>query len=438
MEWQWALLLLIGSSVALMLMGIPVALAFFGTNIIGALIFLGGAKGLEQVARNVVEGLVTFSLSPIAMFVLMGEIMFQTGVAMRAVNAIDKLISRVPGRLAIVAVVSGTVFSALSGSSVANTALMGTTLMPEMQRRGYHLNLAMGPILGTGGLAMLIPPSSMAVLLGSLSGISIAGILIGSAVPGFILAVTYVAFITVRCRLNPSLAPGYEVERRPLWQRLRPFLIYVVPLLSLFVVVVGSILAGLATPTESAALGAIAALIAAAGYRSLTWQGLRKALVESGKITVMIYFIIAASLTFSQILSFSGATTGFLKMMQTIEATPVMLVFGMMMIVLLMGCFLDPVSIMLITLPFFMPTLQFAGIDPIWFGILLLLGLEIGQITPPFGMILFAMKGIAPPAITMRQVYVAAGPYILIEISLLIFLIFVPQTVTWLPALLRN
>lgn len=438
MEWYWALASLIGVVVLLMFAGVPVALAFFGANVFGAIVFLGGEAGLGQLVQNVVDGLVKFSLAPIMMFVLMGEIMFQTGVAFRAIDAIDRLISRVPGRLSIVAVLGGTVFATLSGSSMANTALLGTTLMPEMRKRGYHKYMAMGPILGTGGIAMLIPPSGMAVLLGSLSGISIAGILIAGAIPGVIMAVVHFSYVVIRCTLNPSLAPVYDQPEMTFWERVKPFCVYVLPLLSLFGVVVGSILGGIATPTESAALGAIGAVVAAACYGALDRASLRRALQETGKIAVMIFFIIAASLTFSQILAFSGATNGLLNLIRQVEPTPVTLVCGMMIIMLLLGCFMDPLSILLITLPFFMPLAELVGLNLIWFGVLMLLALEIGQTTPPFGMLLFCMKGVAPPDITMKDIYIAVTPFILLELCILAFLIAVPSVVTWLPELMKG
>jgi tripartite ATP-independent transporter DctM subunit len=438
MAWYFALLLLLGLTIILMFLRVPVAFAFFSANIIGAYVFMGGDAGLIQLTRNALESLSIFSLAPIPMFILMGEILYQTGLAIKAIDAVEKLIARVPGRLSIVTVISGTIFASLSGSSMASTALLGTTLMPEMEARGYDRRMAMGPILGIGGIAMLIPPSGMAVLLGSLSGISIAGILIAGVVPGILIALVYVIYIVVRCHINPALAPSYAIAETSLWSRLGPFLINVVPLLGLFVIVVGSILAGIATPSESAALGAVGALIAAAAYRSLTWKNVNKAIVETGKLTVVILFIIAASLTFSQVLAFSGATAGMLNTMKMISPTPFTLLVTMIGIVLIFGCFMEPLSILLITLPFFMPLAELAGFDLVWFGVLILLALEISNTTPPFGLLLFVMKGIAPPTTTMRQIYLAVAPFLMLEIAVLIFLIAYPQSITWLSDALRG
>ncbi|MGI9425723.1 MAG: TRAP transporter large permease subunit [Hyphomicrobiaceae bacterium] len=184
-------------------------------------------------------------------------------------------------------------FSSLSGSTIANTAVLGSALLPDMLRRGYHPSIAMGPIMATGSIAMLIPPPALAVLLGSLANISIASLLIAGILPGLLMSIAFLGYIMVRCSIQPDLAPACDVSTLDRWSKWRPFLVYVVPLLGIFVVVVGSILAGWATPTESAALGTVASVIAAAAYRMLTWQKLVIAAMEAAKISVMILFIIA-------------------------------------------------------------------------------------------------------------------------------------------------
>lgn len=437
MEWYVALTLLLGSLVVLLLLGLPVVFSFFVVNVIGAFYFLGGEAGLGQAIRNAVESVTKFSLAPIPLFLLMGEVMFRTGIAQNAIDAVDRLISRVPGRLSLVAIVGGTVFSTLSGSTLANTAILGSTLMPEMRARGYHPSIAMGPILGTGGIAMLIPPSALAVILASLGQISVADLLIAGIIPGLTMAALFFGYVVVRCRLDPSLAPSYDIADMSFRERVMPFVIYVVPLFGIFVVVVGSILAGIASPTESAALGSLASLVAAAAYRSLTWANFCHAVVETGKISVMILFIICASITFSQILAFSGATDGLLKLISAFEPTPLALVLIMLGILLFLGAFMDQLSMMMITLPFFVPLLNAAGIDTIWFGVLMLIMLEIGFTTPPFGLLLFVMKGVAPPETTMTQIFAAAFPFILLMLATVALIIVFPGIATWLPELLR-
>lgn len=438
MEWQWALALMLGLLCGLMAFGLPVAFAFFSVNIVGALVFLGGEAGLMQLARNAMASLASFTLVPIPLFLLMGEILFHTRVAFRAIEAVDRLIARVPGRLSIVSVVGGTVFSSLSGSTIANTAILGSALLPDMLKRGYHPTIAMGPIMAVGSIAMLVPPSALAVLLGSLAGISIAGLLIAGIVPGLLMSVVFLSYVVGRCTLNPRIAPRYQDEMLPLRERWRPFLIYVVPLLGIFVVVVGSIIGGYATPTESAALGCVASAVAAACYRALTLRSLVGAFKETAKISVMILFIIVASVTFSQILAFSGATDGLLGVIRATDASPTAMLLAMLGILLFLGAFMDQVSMIMVTLPFFIPLAGLFDINLLWFGVLMLIVMEISFTTPPFGLLVYVMKGVAPPEITLAQIYAAAGPFILLELAVLGLIVLFPELATWLPGQMRR
>ena len=434
MSWSATLALLLGGYVFLMAIGLPVAFAFFGINLVGAFLFLGGEIGFHQLARNSMGALTNFILTPIPLFLLMGEILFETGVAVRAIDAIDKLIARVPGRLSIVSIIGGTLFSSLSGSTIANTAVLGSTLLPNMIQRNYHPTFAMGPIMAVGGIAMLIPPSALAVLLGSLAGISIAKLLIAGIVPGILMSVLFLVYVVGRSATNPSLAPAYDVAHLTLWQRWRPFLIYVVPLFSIFVVVVGSIFAGLATPTESSALGCIACLIIAIAYGSLTPRNLMNALQETAKIYAMVLFIIVASLTFSQILALSGATDGLLSLITGADLSKFTVVLGMLLILLFLGAFMDQVSMMLITLPLYMPMAETMGIDVVWLGVLILVSMEVSLLTPPFGILLYTMKGVAPREITLQQIWWAAAPFIGLELLVLALLVAFPVLALWLPS----
>ena len=259
MGWVEASLILFGGLVAVMGLGLPVAFAFLAINIVGAWLFLGGEPGLAQLARNSVQSVTSFSLTPIPFFVLMGEVLFHTGVAMKAIDAFALLIRRVPGRLSVIAIVAGTVFSAISGSTIATTALLGSLMLPTMLARGYEPKMAMGPIMGIGGVDMLIPPSALTVLLGSIAGISISGLLIGGIVPGLILSVLFVGYIVARAVIDPSLAPNEELPpAQGFWERWQPFIVHVLPLVLIFAIVVGAMTRGWATPTEAAALGAAA------------------------------------------------------------------------------------------------------------------------------------------------------------------------------------
>ena len=437
MNWVEASILMFGGLVALMSLGLSVAFGFLAVNIVAALLFLGGEQGLSQLTRNAVQSVTSFSLTPIPFFVLMGEVLFHSGVALKAIDAFALLIRKVPARLSVIAIVAGTVFSAISGSTIATTALLGSLMLPTMLERGYDKRLAMGPIMGIGGVDMLIPPSVLAVLLGSLAGISISGLLIGGIVPGLILSVLFVGYIIVRATLDPSLAPEEELEAAPAGVvRWVPFLVHVLPLVLIFGMVVGAMTAGWATPTEAAALGASGTIIAAMLYRSLTWAALMKALTGTVAVSGIILFIIIGATTFSQVLSFSGATNGIVGLVSAQGLSATVILLGMMAILLFLGCFVDQVSMMLITLPFFMPLVQQLGVDPIWFGVLFLICMQLGLLTPPFGLLLFTMKGVAPPGITMNDVFQAALPYVWFGLLVLAAVFLFPLLATWLPGLI--
>jgi tripartite ATP-independent transporter DctM subunit len=436
MDWTQASLILFGGLVAVMGLGLPVAFAFLAINVVGAAIFLGGEPGLAQLARNSVQSITSFALTPIPFFVLMGEVLFHSGVALKAIDAFALLIRRVPGRLSVIAIVAGTVFSAISGSTIATTALLGTLMLPTMLARGYHPRMAMGPIMGIGGVDMLIPPSALTVLLGSLAGISIAGLLIGGIVPGLLLSAMFVAYIVLRALVNPQLAPSEPLEGHPApAQRWRPFVLHVLPLIAIFALVVGAMAAGWATPTEAAALGAAGTMIAAAAYRRLSVANLMQALYGTVAVSGTILFIIIGATTFSQVLSFSGAVNGLVGLVAGQGLSTMTILVGMLLLLLFLGCFVDQVSMMLITLPFFMPLVQRLGIDPVWFGVLFLICMQLGLLTPPFGLLLFTMKGVAPPTISMREVYAAAMPYVGFGLLVLVLILFFPAMATWLPGL---
>src|SRR5438093_5990036 len=349
MSWETAAWLMLGGSTALLFLGLPVAFSFLVINLLGAWLFLGGEAGLVQFARNSVGSVASFSLTPIPLFILMGEVLFHTGLAVKVIDGVEHLIRQVPGRLAVVAVVAGTVFSAISGSTIATTAMLGSLMLPVMLARGYHPTMATGPLMAIGAVDMLIPPSALTVLLGSLSGISISKLLIGGIVPGLVLSLAFVVYIVLRVRLDPSLAPPAEFKKHHGWEKLRPFVQYVVPLVSIFVVVVASMSAGWATPTESAAIGALFTVILAAAYRAITLENILQALRGTAGISGMILFIIVGAMTFSQILSFSGASDGLVEIIAKLGLPPLALIAAMMLVLIFLGLFVEQVSMMMIT-----------------------------------------------------------------------------------------
>ena len=436
MEWYAVLAFFILGLLIVLASGFPIAFGFLLINLVGTLVFMG-PMGLRQMTLQIFSSLSTFTLTPIPLFILMGELMFHSGIAKNTIDVVDKWLGRIPGRLSLLAAGTGVLFAALSGSTLANTAMLGTVLLPEMRRRGYRPSMAVGPIIGVGGLAMLIPPSSLAVVLASIGHISVSKILVGGVMPGLLLGGLIAAYVVVRCWLNPSLAPSYEVARVSFTQKIAGTIKYVFPLGFIIFMVLGLMLLGFATPTEAAASGALATILVTAVYGRLSWSMVKTSLIGTLDITVMVFMIIAASNTFSSLLAFTGATQGLLGVVETLQVSPLIVVIGMQFIVFLMGTFMETISIMMICMPIFMPIVKMLGFDPVWFGVLMLINFETGFITPPFGMLLFVTKGVAPEY-SIKEICYAAIPFIVIEIATMAILIIWPQVVLWLPNLVRS
>jgi tripartite ATP-independent transporter DctM subunit len=365
----------------------------------------------------------------------MGEIFFHTGLGARMFTTIDRLLGRLPGRLSYVTVLGGTGFATLSGSSMGSTALMGSLMVPEMNRRGYKKHMSLGPILGTGGLAIIIPPSALAVLLATLARVDISAVLIAGVIPGLILAGLYMATIFIQTRLDPSAAPPYAVDPLPLRDKLWLFLRDVVPMVGLMAGIVVMMLRGIATPSEAAAFGALGALVLAALFRSVTVAALVASVKGALRVTLMAYLIVFGSATFSQILAFSGASRGLIAWATSFDLPPVAMLLAMFAVLLVLGMFMEQISMMLLTVPIFFPLAIQLGFDPVWFAVIMLLALEISFTTPPFGLLLFVMKGVAPPDTRMRDIWVAALPFIGCSLLLVGLLIAMPGLALWLPGL---
>lgn len=427
---------LIGGLLALLAIGLPIAFSFLLVNLVGAYLIMGGVNGLNIAVQQMFTGLTSFALAPIPLFVLMGELMLHSGMASRTFDVFDTWMGRLPGRLSLIVIGGGAMFSTLSGSTIASTAMLGEIMVPEMRKRGYQPPMILGPIVGVGGLAMLIPPSALAVVYASLAQISVGKVLIAGALPGVMLAALYSLYVIVRAYGWPQLAPAYDVAQHSLWEKLSGLLKYVLPLGLIFFLVLGVIFLGIATPTEAAATGALGAMLLAAAYGKLSFEVLRKSLRGTLSVTVMAFLIIGASSTYSSLLSYTGATRELVNLINNLQVSPLFTLIAMMLILMVLGTFMDQVSMMMITIPIYMPIVSALGFDVIWFAILMLLNLEMAMSTPPFGILLFVMKGVAPPGTGMGDIVRAAIPFLLCDLIVLIALIAFPGIVLLLPNLM--
>ena len=432
MDWGTILLIMLSGLMFILLSGIPVAFAFMLFNLLGVL-FLMGPAGITMLSVSLFSSIAKFTIAPVPLFILMGTILFFSGMARRVIDIMDEWMGRMPGRLSVLTLVSGTIFATLSGSTIATTGTLGTLLIPEMEKRGYKKTMAIGPIMGVGGLAMIIPPSALAVVLGGLGKISIGKLLIAGILPGLVIATLYLTYIIGRCYFQPSVAPPYVIKQTKLATKISNTIIYAVPMLLIIVAVLGSIFFGIATPTEAAALGAVISLILCAFYGRLNWKTLKNSSMGAVEVTAMVFMILAGSTAFSQILAFSGVSQELIQVITKLDVSPMLILLGMLLTTLVLGTFMEQIAIMMITLPVYMPVIRALGFDDVWFGILMLINIEIALTTPPFGMICFVMKGVAPPDTTMTDVYKAAIPFIICDVIAMGLFILFPSIVTFLP-----
>ncbi len=437
MEWWLALLIIMGTMLVLFSMGVHVAISFLIVNIIGVLLFWGGEAGLRQLIYSIHESVASFTFIPVVLFVLMGVILFQSGMAINTIDAMDKWMGRLPGRLGLLAVASGVLLATLSGSSMASGAILGSALTPEMERRGYNKSMSLGPILGSGGLAFMIPPSSMGVLVAALAETSVASVLIGGILPGIIMATLYAGYIIIKCRLDPSVAPPYDLTHTPLSEKTILGLKFILPLALIIFAVTGVIFMGIATPSEAAGTGSIASFILAACYGRLSWQVIKKTFIETLRITLMILFIISGAVAFSQVLASSGATVGLTNLLTSLPVPPILIIIILLIVLIFLGMFAGEIAMIVVIVPLFIPVIKAFGMSPVWFCILLILNIEMGVTSPPYGMNLFVMKGVAPPDTKMGDIYRAAMPYLYCDAIVMVLMIAFPIIVLWLPGLMH-
>jgi tripartite ATP-independent transporter DctM subunit len=431
MEW-WAVLLIgFGLLILLMLSGIPVAFAFAGLNIVGVMWVTGGTQGLVLLTGSIVDSVGNFRFIAAPMFFLMGAILYRSGAFGLIIEAVDQWIGRVRARLLYVTMISGTLLATLSGAGIADTALLGTTLYPEMEKRGYSPRLSLGTIFNSGLLAAIIPPSGLAVLTATLAHVPVGRLLVAGFLPGLMMATTYAIFVFIRVRLNPALAPIYD--QPPASMKIKLYsTAKLAPFSIVLFMVMGFILLGITTPSEAAATGAIGALGVALIYRRFSFGVLTDALRDSMRIATMILMIISGSIALSQTLALSGATRGFLDMLVNLPVSSTVLLLAMLGAILILGLFLDQVSMMMVAIPVFSPAVGVLGFDPIWFWMLFLIAISIGAETPPFGLVLFALKGVVPN-VSITEIYRAAIPFVILDLISLGVLIAFPDIVLFLP-----
>ncbi|WP_417628975.1 TRAP transporter large permease [Pararhodobacter aggregans] len=429
---DWYIPLSIGliALVALFLTGMPIFLGFLAVIVTGVF-WLMGPAGFGMVINSMYDTGTTASLGTIPLFILLGEILFRSGCVQVLMDSIDTLVGRMRGRQYVLSISLSTVLGALSGSAMAVGAMMGRSLLPVMQAKGYDTKLSIGTILGGSCLAPVIPPSLLAIIIGTLANVSISSLLLGGVGPGLFLAVLFVAACLIRVRLNPALAPEEEPVIVTARDRLRA-LAGLLPFTLIIFMVIGLIMLGIATPSESAATGVVGGIVTAAWYRKLSLRMLFDSFAEAAKLASVILLILVSAVMFTQLLAFTGAIGGLTRLVTTLEVNAWVMLFLLMLLPFVLCMFIDQLGLMLILIPIYVPILGVYDFDPVWFWVLFLINITLGAITPPFGYVMFALKA-AAPQVAMRDIFRASWMFVGLTLLGMLVMVLAPGIVTFLP-----
>jgi len=419
-------------------MGAPVGFALGGVAMLFGLL-TWGPQSFNVIPPTAMSGISSFILLALPLFIFMGQILLNSGLGEAMFHAIHVLMGRIRGGLAIGVIAVCSVMGAMVGIIGAGIMTAGTVAIPPMLSRGYNKHLALGSVMAGGGMGILIPPSIPMIVFASVTNTSIGKMFAGGIIPGLIMSGMFMAYIGIRCFIQPEMGP--VLQRSEDRAKGREILIAVRDAglaFGLIFLVLGSILAGAATPTEAAAIGSVGAILIAVLYRRFNWQVLKEASIGSMRLTAICIWILIGATVFSNFHMLMGA--GRLLKSVTLEMGlgPWGVIILMQLSMLVMGFIMDEFIIVLICAPLYTPIAVSLGFDPIWFGILMILNMEIAIQTPPYGFALFYLKGVAPPDITMMDIYKSIGPFLAIKFVVLILCMALPDIITWLPNLLFN
>lgn len=418
---------------ALLITGVPVGLALTFTGMIGLMAMVGFSSALSVLATTPVSTTNSYELIAVPLFILMAEFVIVSGIADRMFKAITIWVGRLPGGLAVATSLAGAGFGAISGSSTASAAALSSTSIPAMRQAGYEARFSAGVVAVSGTLAMLIPPSIALVLYGIIVEANIASLLIGGVIPGILVTMGIIVTIYVLMARDPSIAPAAKSwPMRDKFYALRE----IGPMLVLLACVTGSIYLGIATPTEAAGLGAFGAFVIAGAFRKLSWASVWGALSRSVRATCMIFLIIIGAHIFGYVLTLGQITPQFVDWITTLEVSPYVVMAGIILFYLVLGCFMDQLAILILTVPVMAPAIVGLGFDPVWFGVLVVVSAEVGMITPPLGMNIFVVARYAERPLS--EIFRGVAPHVLTHLVIIALLVAFPQLVLWLPGTINN
>jgi C4-dicarboxylate transporter DctM subunit len=425
----------VGAVLALMAARVPIAVALGSVSIVGIALLRGPGAALGALGTLPFDFAANWSLSAVPMFLLMGAACYHTGLTARLYDAARFWLNRLPGGLAIASNVAAAAFAAASGSSLATAAAMGRIAIPEMLRHGYDKGLATATVAAAGTLGALIPPSILFVIYGWFTEQSIGKLLIAGILPGLLTAAIYALMIVLRCRAQPSIAPRIAtgVASREKWRATRE----VWPLPLLILGVIGSIYGGIATPTEAGAVGALLAFVIALAQGRLTMPALLNSIGEATRTTAVIFFVAVGAILLTRFLAMAGVPRFLAAEVGALALDPLHLVLALSLVYVILGTFLDPLGLMLITLPVFLPMFEAVNVDLIWIGVLVVKLLEIGLLTPPVGLNVYVVKGVVGDAVPLGTIFRGLGWFLACEVVIMALLIGFPALSLYLPSLMK-
>ena len=426
-------LLFIGSLILLLLLGLPIAFSLGGVSLVFAF-FLWGPASLYQVASAAWGTGYDWLFVCIPLFIYMGTVLQVSGVADDLYSMVHIWMGPLRGGLAMATVVVSTVFAAMAGVSGAACVTMGLVALPPMLKRSYDKSIALGSVAAGAALGILIPPSLMLILYGSITRESIGKLFAGGIFPGLLLSAMFIIYIGIRSAIQPKIGPPLPPQERGSWRNKFVSLRAVILPFLIIVAVLGSIYMGIATPTEAAAVGALGALISAAIYRRLNWENLKTSVTQGFRISAMVMWIVIGATCFRSVYAAIGGSEFVQHALLSLPVGRYAILIGMQIVIFTMGMFIDPAGIVMIATPILTPVVQALGFDLLWFGILLTTNLEMSYLTPPLGMNLFYLKGVAPPEVSMGDIYRSIIPFVVIQAIGLALIIIFPQIAMWLPS----
>lgn len=438
MTWWIVLTGGIGMLLALLFLGLPIFVSFLLLNVAG-LLYLIGPQGFGMFANSIFTTANIAELAAVPLFILMGELLFRSGAMEVVLDSLDRLVGRIRGRQYVLCIVLSAILGALSGAAMAVAGLLGRSLFPTMRKRGYDLHMSAGTLLGGASLDPIIPPSVLAIIIATLAKVSTGQMLIAGIMPGLMLTGMFLIYVFIRLRLNPALAPDLSADLTDESTRGSALVAFLklLPVSVIFFLVVGLIMLGVATPTESAATGVIGALALARYYGGLSPRMIRECLYSAATVTGMLLIVMCCAAMFSQLLTFSGAVRQLGETVLELSLPPTAMLFVMLAVPFVLFLFLDATSILMVLIPIYLPILAVYGFDPIWFWTLILVVATVGALSPPFGYTLFAFKS-AVPDMPMRDIFKAAWPYVWIITFGIALMAMFPRIVTFLPDLMAG